>query len=126
MYKWRIYYDNGETFDNTMGEPEQAPGYGVICVLQITEDTGRMTNHRWDFYYWENGFGWIGSDVHGLMDRLCHDTENKVRGVKQGRTVKNHVYAEIMMRASKDTDFPQQSATTLIENPRLLTEQRKG
>jgi len=26
---WRIYYDNGSTFDSTQGEPHEAPAEGV-------------------------------------------------------------------------------------------------
>jgi len=32
---WRIYYADGSTFDNTQGNPEDAPTTGVIAIKHL-------------------------------------------------------------------------------------------
>ena len=105
MYKWRIYYDDGSTFDNTMGTPNEAPAYGVQIIIRTHPENGAMLVYRWDFYYWQEGKGWFGGDIFGLLDQLLHDTENKIRAVKQGRTLVTEDFNVIFNRAQQDSDF---------------------
>lgn len=110
MMKWRIYYDNGYMFDNEMGEPEDAPGYGVVCIVQPDETVGRLIMHRWNFYYWvPSDAQWWGSDIYGVLDRLCHRLE--IKSICQGRTVSNVRYKNILMLADNDKDFPHKSGS---------------
>lgn len=55
--KFRIYYDDGSTFD----ELEDAPGQGVVVIAQSDEDVGKELLHRKDFYYFEGR--WFGCDL---------------------------------------------------------------
>jgi hypothetical protein len=113
---WRIYYDDGSTFDSDHGKPEQAPPHGVICIPHPHDGVGRVILHGWDWYYWipsENG--WQGSDLHGLLDRLLHGLE--VVALKQGRTIPNPRFSELYRRASMDPDFPIKTGRLPFERP---------
>lgn len=102
---WRIYYDDGSTFDKTEGEPHDAPPYGFVCAVGYDESDNRYIMHGWDHYCWDkDSQQWWGMDVFGLIDRL---TLNKVYAYKLGRTVTKSKFKEIMAKAHADPDFPQ-------------------
>jgi len=105
MSKWRIFYSDGSTFSHDEGAPEDAPAFGIVCIVQPDPDRGRNIMHGWDWYYFNDGEGrapmWWGCDVHGLHDRLLHRLP--VRAVCLGRTVANNVWQEMMHRA--DAEF---------------------
>ena len=100
---WRIYYTDGSTFNDNQGSPEDAPAFGVVCIVHPNGLVGRVILHRHDWYYWTED-GWSGGDLHGLLDRLLHRLSTTA--VLQGRSVANKVFREIMARADKDPDFP--------------------
>ena len=106
---WRIYYDNGTTFDNSMGAPHEAPGLGVQIIVQAHPDVGRELLTRFDWYYWrEDVQRWWASDHFGLLDQLTSDRANVVRAVRAGRNAS--AYASILARAEADVSFPRKSA----------------
>jgi hypothetical protein len=113
-YLWRIYYGDGTTFDNTQGEPEDAPPVDVQVIIQPNKDSGRQTIHQWDWYYWRNGL-WYGSDIWGLLDQLLW---NNVTAVKQGRTLSNEDHEKIMKKAMADPDFAPQTAIIPGDRPK--------
>lgn len=101
---WRIYYDNGSTFDSNEGSPEEAPAYGFICAIGYDEGGNRYIMHGWDNYCYDKETNqWWGMDYLGLIDRL---TMNKVYAYKVGRTVTKTMFREIMHKADQDKDFP--------------------
>jgi hypothetical protein len=104
---WRIYYSDGSTFDSEQGSPEDAPSFGVVCIVQPDPDRKRNIMHGWDWYYYNDVEGnapmWWGCDVAGLHDRLLHNLG--VRAVKLGRTVSNDVWQKLLKRADLDPDF---------------------
>lgn len=102
---WRIYYADGSTFDWEQGLPAEAPGRGVICIVQPDPDTGRHRVSGFGYYWWRD-HGWFGGDLFGLFDYL-QDPGQKV--VKFGRTVSNERFREICRRADNDADFPPRS-----------------
>ncbi len=112
---WEIYYDDGTTFSDLDGTPEQAPSFGVICVVTPDETVGRIVIHKWDWYYMVEG-QWWGSDIYGVLDRLTHNLE--VTALKQGRSVANHEFQRIMTEATSNPRFPRKSAVDPIESPR--------
>lgn len=113
---WRIYYGDGSTFSSDDGAPEDAPSFGVICVVQPNVLTGRESLHGWDWFYYVPDDGmWWGSDIHGVLDRLLHNLP--IRALKQGRCVSNPVFQEIMQRANTDPDFPARSGSHRGERP---------
>lgn len=106
--RWRVYYDDGFTFSNEDGVPEQAPAFGVICIVSIDDLVGRVILHRRDWYYWSpKTEGWWGGDIHGLLDRLLHRIPTDA--VCQGRTISDEAYRDIMAAADRDPDLPPKS-----------------
>lgn len=101
---WRIYYDDGSTFDSTDGRPEDAPPLGFICAIGYDEGGARYIMHGWDHYCYDRDSNqWWGMDYVGLFDRLIH---NKIYAYKAGRTITKTAYREIMDLAHSDKDFP--------------------
>lgn len=100
---WRIYYADGSIFDSTMGEPEDAPGHGIVAVVDRNEQLGRVVLSGWDWMYYD-GAEWYGADLHGMLDRLLHRLTT--RAVLQGRMVNQSQWEDIMDRAVTDPDFP--------------------
>jgi len=115
MLQWRIYYDDGLTFDNTHGTPEQAPSFGVVFIPQPDDQVGRMIMQGWDWYYFNENGQWWGCDIYGLLDRLLHNLPT--RALKQGRTMDNVAYQELMRRVRSDPDFPTKSGIRKGEHP---------
>lgn len=101
---WRIYYDDGSTFDSLDGEPHEAPPEGFICAVGYTPEGSRYIMHGWNFYcYDKETTQWWGCDITGLHDRL---RRNVMYAYKEGRTVASVKWQELMNRADRDTDFP--------------------
>ena len=125
--RWRIYYADGSTFDSSQGEHEDAPPFGVICIVYPNDLVGRIIMHGWDWYYWVPGDGqhcqprsprtgqWWGSDIYGVLDRLLHNLP--LCALKQGRNASNERYRQIMAAADKDPDFPPRSGKLAGERP---------
>ena len=110
---FRIYYSDGSTFD---GPVEDAPGLGVVVIVQDDPDVGRMVMSRWDHFCWHDG-QWWGHDHTGLMDCLALPGFNRVL---HGRTVSQDVWQAINALALADPDFHPKSAERVLERPRGL------
>jgi len=117
MVKWRVYYDDGHTFDDRQGKACDAPGVGVICVVQRDPGTGRAILTGYDYYVCL-GDDWLGVDLFGLLDYVLNHLE-RIRGVIAGRAVMNDIYAAVMRRALDDPDFPVKSAKRINERPAM-------
>jgi hypothetical protein len=116
MIAWRIYYWDGSTFDSSMGTCEAAPSFGIICIVQPNDYTGRTVVSGYDWYYFNKSVKeWWQSDIHGLLDSLLHNFP--ITAVKQGRNAPDFEYKEIMARAIQDPDFPWKSANMPRETP---------
>ena len=103
--EWRIYYDDGSTFDANMGEPHEAPAMGFICSVGYDQDGSRYIMHGWDHYRWDRDTRqWWGMDLFGVFDRLRFNRE--IYAYKEGRTVSVAIWKETMDRAHRDPDFP--------------------
>jgi hypothetical protein len=114
--KWKIFYGDGSVFDESCGTAESAPSHDVQVIVSSHPDYGRVLLRRWDWYYLNDG-EWFGSDIHGLLDQLLHDTKNQIKAVKQGRVLSTPDYEAIVRSAREDPDFPPQSAEkTAAEN----------
>lgn len=108
MPSWKIYYDDGSTFNNFQVSAIDAPSFGVICIVFPDDLVGRIILHRHDWYYWIPSEGrWSGGDIHGLLDRLLHNLGTIA--IKQGRSTSNATFRQIMGLADKDKDFPPKS-----------------
>ena len=119
--EWRIYYDDGSTFDNLDGAPWEAPGRGIICVVQpdpspemYSVNTQVLQGHPFYWYHVEWGY-WLHSDRDGILDQLTADRGNQVCAVKMGRWLDFNKYREILETAKNDFDFPKKSGTSKAE-----------
>lgn len=102
---WRIYYDDGSTFDSTQGYPHHAPAMGFICAVGYEPSGSRYVMHGWDHYRWDKETGqWWGMDLFGVFDRLRFNRE--IYAYKEGRTVSVATWNLLMQRAHRDPDFP--------------------
>jgi hypothetical protein len=100
MAKWVIFYDDGTTFSDEDGGPEQAPGLGVVCIACRASNG---TPHKFDWYYWHSKHGqWWGADIHGLLYQLCSDRGGHIRAVKQGAMVTTEEYQRCMALAFEE------------------------
>ena len=111
---FRIYYSDFSTYS---GPPAEAPGLGVVVVVQDDPDVGRMVMARWDYYCW-HGEQWWGHDLIGLMDCLAQPGWNNVI---IGRTVSQDAWREINRLALEDPDFAPKSASQFLEQPRGIS-----
>lgn len=129
--RWRLYYDDGSTFDNDDGAWNDAPHLGVITLVTEDPDVGRELDHgaRGEFYAWwpEASKPW-GFDRIGILDYLQEigfETSTHLAdlsldewrdaGVKLGRSVDNKVFRAVIAAATSDPDFPPKSADSLRE-----------
>lgn len=108
MEKWRIYYDDGTVYDNTMGSPEDAPNLGVMVVSCYEKGSGRQIYYNFDWYYFKDfgdGREWFGADIYGLLDQLL-TYPKQIKCIKQGRSVRNEIFREILKKAINDDYIP--------------------
>ena len=102
---WRIYYDDGSTYDSLRGEPHEAPSHGFICAVGYEQNGSRYIQHGWDHYRWDRDIEqWWGMDLFGVFDRLRFNRE--IYAYKEGRTVSVAIWKDTMDRANRDPDFP--------------------
>ena len=121
MLKWRIYYSDGTTFDSNQGEPWEAPGRGIICIVQPDPspmmqnvNTQVLRGHPYYWYHREWGY-WLHSDRDGFIDQFNNDREDVVCALKMGRWADFVKYYKIIDRANNDPDFPKKSGVHKAE-----------
>jgi hypothetical protein len=93
---WRIYYDDGSTFDDEDGPFESAPPDGVVCVLRFWPG-GKVEFHSGsDFYVRFADDGTIAStdDLGPILRALGF--------IKFGRSTSHRRFEAIMSRARAD------------------------
>lgn len=104
MLRWRIYYDDGGTFDSGQGSPSDAPPFGVVAIVQPEPTIRRVIATGFDWYYWVDAEQqWWGGDLSGVLDRMLH--RKPVEHLLMGRSIDHKSYQEIMRRADEDPDF---------------------
>lgn len=114
MLSWRIYYDDGSTFDSSQGAPDDAQAAGVQCIVEPDDIAGRVVLNSFDWYYFHIESGkWWGSDLCGLLDKL--QARIPISGVCSGRNCLH--YHEILEQATNDKEFPRKSAKVRRETP---------
>ena len=100
MYKWRIYYADDSTFDNTKGRPEEAPSIGVICVKQFAEGKEWRIQAFRDYYIWSFvNLEWWAADASGFWQYMF-EPGNKI--VKFGTNIPDEPFERIMAFARND------------------------
>ena len=106
--QWRIYYADKSTFDNTMGEPWEAPGTRVLIILQQHKDPSERAYFQWrtDFYRWWKD-RWIACDYFAIMQYWFCDQLHigHPRASLAGETVDNDLWDDVERAARADKDF---------------------
>jgi hypothetical protein len=102
--RWRIYYGDGSTYDDSNGAAWDAPAVNVQAVVVADRDNGwyicRADDHYW---YREGDDSWYSGDRFGLFDYL---TQPGRKRVLFGRSIGNIEYRQILDRAMNDPDIP--------------------
>lgn len=105
---WRIYYADGSTFSDLDGDPQHAPGTGVIIIAQKSPIFGEKpyVQHMTDYYVWL-GDAWLGCDLLRLWQYWFVDNKKYdfPRASLSGETIENSRYLEIRKMAKTDPDF---------------------
>jgi hypothetical protein len=102
---WRIYYHDGSTFSDDDGPAQDAPGLGVLLIVQWDGDLKRTEILHGDgprvvdWYWWEDDV-WLCGDFSGMVQ---HIAESGWKKVLSGRNVRNETFRTAMKRASRDT-----------------------
>jgi len=95
MVTWRIYYDNGSTFDSEDGAWEDAPLDGVICIVR--KDGDRVEFHSGHDHYLRADDDGTIMPTHDLGPWL-----RSLRVVKFGRYTSHRIHEATMCRARDD------------------------
>lgn len=111
---WRIYYEDGSTFDSTQGRPEESPASGVVAIRQRLHcSSGHHTDEILksgeprilsnDLYWWRPDVEeWIEGDILGFLDQAKHCGAVHL---KEGRTLPHDAFEKMWMGIANDPDF---------------------
>ena len=116
MVEWRIYYGDGSVFDNTEGSPSEAPATNVQLIVCKNEVNSRNLYYSWDWYYYKAG-EWRGADIHGVIDQLLTDKNGDFVTLKQGRTIRDDIYDDIIKKGFNDNDFKDIGVINKLHKP---------
>ena len=67
--RWRIKYMDGTEWANINGPPENAPAFGVLCVMQSEGTTPILQGRPFYVYDYIEDF-WHNTDLIGMLGRL--------------------------------------------------------
>ena len=102
--RWRIYYEDGSTFDSTQGAPHESPPWGAVVVIQNTpkELELPLQSGGLAFLYWKDlGFWRQVDDQMGLNIRLAQSA-HLIECVRFGTWAIQGQWNEISARAAHD------------------------
>lgn len=119
MIRWRIYYADGSTYDNTQGLVTDYPvGRGVICIVQRHDKNNVERIDRGDYYYYRSDLDrWYPADLFGIIWQF-HAYPATRTALLFGETVSEERFDEIIAHAYRDPDFPQRAGgVNTLENP---------
>ncbi len=111
---WCIWYTDGATFSSDDGDPQDAPGAGVVVIAQdggnhddpyVKSGQGFGVVEGRDWYLYDRGH-WFSSDMAGLVQYVA---EPGYKIVKAGRWVPPDVFDTFRDEASRwGFDTPQE------------------
>jgi len=104
MIEWRIYYNDGTEFDNTMGTWASAPGLGIVAVTtrNPTRDS-RFVLHNHEYYYKVDHEVMCSEELELVKQ---HEPNILASQIKRGGNAYMADWHKVMQRAGKDPDFP--------------------
>ena len=90
-YQWKIWYDNGSTFDSEQGAWADAPAWGVVYIAYLRPDTDdpKLGGRGWSVAQGESFFRIThdGEVVACNIDALMDYAANVLKVVKVGRMI---------------------------------------
>ena len=92
---WRVWYEDGSTFSNTDGMPEDSPAWGVVAIAQRTEGAYQDALYSgvpWYCFRTDVGY-WVEVDNTGYLDLMVHNAKS-VSVVRPGRYIARDVFFE--------------------------------
>jgi hypothetical protein len=108
MARWKIYYVDGSTFSHVDGNPADAPGWGVLAVVQEDETVGVLVHQMTDFYCFDEQYGgWVGMDKFGLAQYIGKPGK---KVIKLGEVMDTGRYKAMIKAIRDDPDLPAKSA----------------
>lgn len=102
---WRVYYDGRAPFPGDAATAFDAPAWGVLLIVEQSQEHGRRVVSNGDYYVWQHG-AWWAKDFIGLIDYLA---EPGPRKVLIGRMVPNPVWEKAWREAEADTTLPERT-----------------
>ncbi len=108
-YQWKIYYDDGKTFDSNDGTWEESPGWGTQAVVFLRPDIDKpkLGGRGWEIA--EGGsFFRKTQDGHIVScndDALLDYVVNMLGIVKVGRMLSGSEFRTIYARACEDLEM---------------------
>ena len=102
---WRVYLASGAIVDAHQTGVRNVPTFGVLVISQPDMDVpgGWSLLHSRDWYWWRPDLKiWCGGDLHGWLDQAMHCG---AMWPKQGRTVQNKMWQEVMERATAERPY---------------------
>ena len=122
MTDWILFYEDGSSFSNDDGSPEDAPREGVIVVVIRDITCGRQ--HLWnqDTYCWQDGT-WVPHDSVGC-ERYLNITKWPIR--LRGYWITDDKWEKIRMAAINDTRIPAKTAISPRESDGYAGPNRYG
>lgn len=105
--KWRIYYADGTTRDDSKGYPpgaeDMSSHYGIQVVLQARHDNRFHLLHGHDFYIFDMSGYWIPVDLDSMIERLMFH-RNNILSVCKGFAIPLPKFQVIYDQAKVDKD----------------------
>ena len=107
MFRWRVYFIDGSTFDSMEGNPEDVPFLLPVVVIGQRGMRERVGHpdivEGLSFFVYRNDLeGWIGFEqetfVHDEFQRHGH----LIQAYRKGWSIGEHEYREIWNRARAD------------------------
>lgn len=116
MLEWVIFYENGTTFSNEDGPPEDSPIEGVLAIAQ-KDRRESPTNCGFTIIYGETYFiycdgQWWNHDQFAFFKKLeKHNPtgNNSIQAIRFGIYTTNAIFDLVMERAS-ELNLPNKSA----------------
>ena len=95
---YRIYYADGSTYSSL---PSEAPGFGVIAILQKEWDNRYVIIYSAPYYMMVKDGYWVPAHENDIIDSLVHRL-GEIKGFCVGQIVSNKTFSEVFLRAQLD------------------------
>lgn len=100
---WRVYYDDGRTWDSTQPRGEM-PSYGVLVILQQRSSDGRWyLSSNAPYYILCTEDEWLHAYNNDLVDYLVHKPGH-IKKLIVGRMVSKAEFVAVYEQAKKDRE----------------------